>query len=101
MLTLNFDTTNVSTMLAEFVESGNSFTSNFLASDSEEIYVSEFTSAVIQKLDKYEGPYEATPTQETQTFTTDNKAMEHNFIVNPIPHNYGLITWDGSTLTVS
>ena len=49
----------------------------------------------------YAGPYEATPTQSAQTFSTQNKAMAQDFVVNPIPSNYGLITWDGSVLTVS
>lgn len=49
----------------------------------------------------YTGDYEVTPTQQTQTFPTYGKLMTGNFIVNPIPSNYGLITWNGSTLTVS
>ena len=49
----------------------------------------------------YEGAYEATPTQETQTFATSGKVMRGDFVVQPIPSNYGLITWDGSVLTVS
>ena len=51
--------------------------------------------------DPYTGSYSATPTLETQVFFTENLRMTENFIVNPIPSNYGLITWDGSTLTVS
>lgn len=51
--------------------------------------------------DEYEGPYEATPTQSTQTFPTKDKGMAQDFVVNPIPSNYGLITWNGSVLTVS
>lgn len=49
----------------------------------------------------YHGTYEATPSSEVQVFPTESKMMEHDFIVNPIPSNYGLITWNGSTLTVS
>lgn len=49
----------------------------------------------------YTGEYEFTPTSETQTIPTENKALAQNIIINPIPSNYGLITWDGSTLTVS
>ena len=52
-------------------------------------------------LPPYDGPYEATPTQETQVFSTQNKRMTENFTVNPIPSNYGLVTWNGSVLTVS
>ena len=49
----------------------------------------------------YEGSYEITPTTEAQTFETKNKRMTDDLVVNPIPSNYGLITWSGSILTVS
>ena len=49
----------------------------------------------------YEGPYEVTPSEETQTLATDSLYMRGNITINPIPSNYGLITWNGSTLTVS
>lgn len=49
----------------------------------------------------YEGEYEVTPSEETQTLATDSLYMRGNITINPIPSNYGLITWNGSTLTVS
>ena len=49
----------------------------------------------------YEGPYTVTPTQSTQTLNTNGFVMDNNVKVNPIPSNYGLITWNGSFLTVS
>ena len=49
----------------------------------------------------YEGPYEITPTQVTQTLATDSLYMRGNITIKPIPQNYGLITWNGATLTVS
>ena len=49
----------------------------------------------------YRGPYEFTPSQQAQTIQIDGKVAEHDITVNPIPSNYGLITWDGSVLTVS
>ena len=49
----------------------------------------------------YEGPYEVTPTRGTQILYTNEKLMEGNVVVNPIPHDWGHITWDGSVLTVS
>ena len=49
----------------------------------------------------YEGITEITPSQDTQILQTSNKALTRNIVVNPIPSNYGLITWNGSTLTVS
>ena len=43
-----------------------------------------------------------TPTQNTQTVTADaGYGGLGTVTVNPIPSNYGLITWDGSALTVS
>jgi len=49
----------------------------------------------------YKGVYEVTPTKETQTLETVGTLLQKNVVINPIPKNYGLITWDGSTLTVS
>lgn len=49
----------------------------------------------------YTGPTEVTPTQETQVLYTESKTVLSNIVINPIPSNYGLITWNGSTLTVS
>lgn len=49
----------------------------------------------------YDGITEVTPSQDTQILQTSNKAVTRNIIINPIPFNYGLITWNGSTLTVS
>ena len=49
----------------------------------------------------YPGPYEATPTQQTQTLPTNGFMMEQDITINPIPNNYGLITWNGAVLTVS
>ena len=49
----------------------------------------------------YEGEYEVTPTRQTQTLGTSQKVMVRDVVVNPIPSNYGLITYNGSVLTVS
>jgi len=51
--------------------------------------------------EQYPGPYEITPTQETQVLRTAQKVAQRNIVVNPIPSNYGRITCDGSVLTVS
>lgn len=51
--------------------------------------------------DPYEGDYEITPTDETQVLQTAGKWDRENIIIKPIPSNYGLITWNGSALTVS
>lgn len=49
----------------------------------------------------YSGPVEVTPSFETQTLETNELYLRSDIVINPIPSNYGLITWDGSTLTVS
>lgn len=49
----------------------------------------------------YGGTYEVTPTADAQTLSTSNLYMTDDIIINPIPDNYGLITWNGSYLTVS
>lgn len=49
----------------------------------------------------FDGAYAVTPTAQTQTLETANMALSANVIINPIPSNYGLITWNGSHLTVS
>lgn len=49
----------------------------------------------------YQGATSVTPSQETQTLETQGFRLLENITINPIPSNYGLITWNGSTLTVS
>lgn len=49
----------------------------------------------------YTGAYEFTPTSEVQIIPTAAQMLEQNITINPVPNNYGLITWNGSTLTVS
>lgn len=50
---------------------------------------------------EYTGTYEVTPTQQTQTLPTVNKVLTDNVVIKPIPSNYGLITYNGSIITVS
>lgn len=49
----------------------------------------------------YEGEYTVTPSTTQQVLETDHLYMVDNITINPIPSNYGLITWSGTTLTVS
>lgn len=56
---------------------------------------------MITGAEPYEGAYEVTPTSEAQTLSTEGLRMTANVVINPIPNNYGLITWSGSVLTVS
>lgn len=49
----------------------------------------------------YQGATEFIPTGEYQTIPTTGLIVDTDIIIDPIPNNYGLITWNGSTLTVS
>ena len=49
----------------------------------------------------YTGGYSVTPSTFTTILMTKDKRMTDNVVVDPIPSNYGLITWNGSFLTVS
>lgn len=50
---------------------------------------------------EYEGQTVFIPTQYMQTVPVSGLLMKQDIAINPIPSNYGLITWNGSTLTVS
>ena len=54
-----------------------------------------------RELPTYDGPYEVTPAGYAQVLATDGLAMAANLTINPIPSNYGLVTYDGSVITVS
>ena len=49
----------------------------------------------------YTGAVTVTPTNRTQVLSTKDTVVLDNITINPIPNNYGLITWNGSTITVS
>lgn len=51
--------------------------------------------------DPYEGEYSITPSAEEQTIAIQGKWARRDIVVQPIPSNYGLITWNGAILTVS
>ena len=56
---------------------------------------------VAADLPLYDGPYEVTPSSELQTLSITGKQADQDITINPIPNNWGLITWNGSVLTVS
>ena len=49
----------------------------------------------------YSGDFEFVPGPEAQTIQLRGTVVHDNIVIDPIPQNYGLITWNGSTLTVS
>lgn len=49
----------------------------------------------------YEGAYEITPSAEAQTLPSTDTVIHRDIVINPIPSNYGRITYDGTVITVS
>lgn len=49
----------------------------------------------------YHGQTEFAPSSQTQVIAVSGYRLNEDIIVDPIPNNYGLITWNGSILTVS
>lgn len=50
---------------------------------------------------RFEGSYDYTPTEEAQTISIEGMLATEDIVIQPIPTNYGLLTWNGNTLTVS
>ena len=49
----------------------------------------------------YTGQTTVIPSALQQTLQTAGTLLLQNITIEPIPSNYGLITWNGATLTVS
>lgn len=49
----------------------------------------------------YTGAHSFTPTGERQVIAIDGKRSDGDITIEPIPSNYGLITYNGSVITVS
>lgn len=90
------------TVIAEFssniISVEASFTGRTIEADAEMTtnvthYHSEYPT--------YDGETTFTPSAETQTIPTAHTVLLSDITINPIPSNYGLITWNGITLTVS
>ena len=87
------------TFNATFADSRAQFTAKL--TDNNTSLASDFGEAYIMHIDEYDGEYEVTPTSYAQVLETEGKVMTQNVTVNPIPSNYGLITWNGIYITVS
>ena len=51
--------------------------------------------------ESYEGSYTITPSDHEQEIEIKGLVAKNNITIEPIPSNYGRITWDGSIITVS
>ena len=72
-----------------------------IAEDNVTLQVGLETAIEVVEGQAYEGPYSVTPSQQAQTLATEGYLMTGDVVVNPIPSNYGKITWNGAVLTVS
>ena len=58
-----------------------------------------------RSLPAYEGSYSVTPSDTQQILLTNDMRMTANIVIEKIPgtleNNWGRITWNGSTITVS
>ena len=69
---------------------------------SDETYSVKMEDAIqIIDADTYQGDYVVTPASEAIVLNTLGFTMADNVTLEAIPNNYGLITWNGSYLTVS
>lgn len=59
------------------------------------------TEIVTSTAEDYDGATEATPSNTEQVFAVGGKRVLTDFVVHAIPHNYGLITYNGGFITVS
>ena len=59
------------------------------------------TQIVASLFPDYAGPVTITPTNVQQVLPAAETVVHSDITINPIPNNYGLITWNGSTITVS
>ena len=49
----------------------------------------------------YDGDYIFTPSNVEQHVVTAGKLLRDDIVIEPIPHNYGRIEWNGTTLTIT
>lgn len=57
--------------------------------------------AVVESSEEYCGCCDFVPSNEKQIVPIANKMVRENIVIEPIPSNYGLITYDGFGITVS
>ena len=84
---------------AEFISTEQTFNAGFSTGKS---FDSTFDNTVeVGRTDPYIGEYEFTPGDSIQIINIQGKTAQEDIIINPIPQNYGLITWDGTAITIS
>jgi len=59
------------------------------------------TAIITSTNEHYQGEYDFTPTSERQFISITGMIADEDIIIEPIPSNYGLITWNGSIITIT
>lgn len=72
-----------------------------VAVSEEEIPMEIGAAYYMSQYEEYDGPTEFTPSGEEQVIRTGERVLMEDITIHPIPQNYGLITYDGSVITVS
>ncbi len=72
-----------------------------LTVESAEMVMLEAETVIAIPGETYTGSYEFTPSDTAQIISIMGMTATQDITIDPIPSNYGLITWNGSTLTVS
>lgn len=97
----SIDETNNENILLDIEDESDSFLN--LEEDNSSVYIIDQDISIVNSIEGevYDGPYSVIPQQFQQILSTNNKVLLQNITVAAIPSNYGLITWNGSILTVS
>lgn len=71
--------------------------------DEKQSFSADFGSVQVRYIEheEYDGATVVTPSNALQTLYTANLVVGSDIVINPIPSNYGLISWSGSGILVS
>lgn len=72
-----------------------------LSIDDNEIELTNEYTINVSLYPDYAGTVEVTPSTEQVVLATAGTVVRQDIVVNPVPSNYGLITYNGAYLTVS
>ena len=100
MITIPMTTMPNVTLNATVSVSGVTFPAT-VGSDTAALSASIGASYSMGEYSHYDGSYTFTPGAEAQVISTEDLVMDNDITIEAIPSNYGLITWNGSYLTVS
>lgn len=80
-----------------------SIPSNFIAifSHSGNMEATFENTVLVPVGEYYTGEYVVSPAEMAQVLPTEGLIAAHDIVINPIPSNYGKISYNGAVLTVS